>query len=259
LPQENAMPVWTAQGGSGEDLTVLLHGMGASSCVWAPLVERICGRWLAVDLPGHGRSAPIACYDPLPIAIAVGRALAERIPQGQPLAILGHSLGGAVGLELASGNHGIAPDHCHVLGIKVDWPGADIERMATIASRRPRIFGSAAEAQAAALKMAGVSAEFAGHIDGAGLVREVAGGKWQVALDMQVFAQQDPHVARLVAAARCPVSLARGAGDEMVSLAQLQAINTRAVEIASAGHNAMIEQPEAVARWAGLNLRQPPG
>jgi hypothetical protein len=45
----------------------------------------------------------------------------------------------------------------------------------------------------------------------------------------------------------------------MVSLAQLQAINTWAVEIASAGHNAMIEQPEAVARWAGLNLRQPPG
>jgi pimeloyl-ACP methyl ester carboxylesterase len=233
--------------------------MGASSCVWGPLVEHVAGRWLMVDLPGHGRSAPIASYDPESVAVEVGRVLAERLPQDESVTVLGHSFGGAVGLELASGNYGIAPDHCHVLGIKVDWPPADVERMAAVSSRPARQFASAEEAQSAAFKMAGVPSAFVDRIDGTGMVREVADGQWQLALDMRVFAQQDPHVARLVAAARCPVSLARGAGDEMVSLAQLQAINTWAVEIASAGHNAMIEQPEAVARWAGLNLRQPPG
>ena len=52
--------LYAEEGGSGTDLLVLLHGLGATGAVWAPLLEiigtRWRGRWFAPDLPGHGSS-----------------------------------------------------------------------------------------------------------------------------------------------------------------------------------------------------------
>jgi len=54
------------EGGSGEPILVLLHGLGATGDVWEgwrPLLTgRWPGRWLAPDLPGHGGSPPLAVY-----------------------------------------------------------------------------------------------------------------------------------------------------------------------------------------------------
>ena len=54
------------EGGSGEPVLVLLHGLGATGDVWGrwwPLLARLWpGRWLAPDLPGHGGSPPLAAY-----------------------------------------------------------------------------------------------------------------------------------------------------------------------------------------------------
>ena len=54
------------EGGSGEPLLVLLHGLGATGDVWDEwrplLARRWPGRWLAPDLPGHGGSPPLAAY-----------------------------------------------------------------------------------------------------------------------------------------------------------------------------------------------------
>jgi len=48
------------QGGSGEPVLLLLHGLGATGDVWQAwrplLTRRWPGRWLAPDLPGHGGS-----------------------------------------------------------------------------------------------------------------------------------------------------------------------------------------------------------
>jgi pimeloyl-ACP methyl ester carboxylesterase len=48
------------QGGSGDPVLLLLHGLGATGDVWdgwRPLLARRWpGRWLAPDLPGHGGS-----------------------------------------------------------------------------------------------------------------------------------------------------------------------------------------------------------
>ena len=90
------------EGGSGEPVLLLLHGLGATGDVWEGwrplLTQRWPGRWLAPDLPGHGGSPPLpATLDTLAAAVAGLVSAADRI------VVLGHSLGGVVGLALASG------------------------------------------------------------------------------------------------------------------------------------------------------------
>jgi pimeloyl-ACP methyl ester carboxylesterase len=71
-------------------------------------------------------------------------------------------------------------------------------------------------------------------------------GGWQPALDPRAFGVGDPHVADLLAAARVPVVLARGAHDPMVSTAQLAALAPDPVELPGLGHNAHVEDPTAL-------------
>lgn len=63
--------------------------------MWSLQTSRLAGS-VALDLPGHGEGDPADDIDAL--AAAVGTAL-EEVPG--PRAVVGHSLGGAVALELA--------------------------------------------------------------------------------------------------------------------------------------------------------------
>jgi pimeloyl-ACP methyl ester carboxylesterase len=94
-------------GGRGEPVLALLHGLGATGDVWdgwRPLLARRWpGRWVAPDLPGHGGSPPLDDYTFDGFAAAVAGA----IPPGAEPVVLGHSLGGAVALALASGDFGV--------------------------------------------------------------------------------------------------------------------------------------------------------
>jgi pimeloyl-[acyl-carrier protein] methyl ester esterase len=86
--------------GAGAPL-VLLHGWGLHSGFFAPGLARFCahGRVHAVDLPGHGLSAPLARYtldgmvDLLATAFEHERA---------PLTLLGWSFGGLVAQRFAA-------------------------------------------------------------------------------------------------------------------------------------------------------------
>jgi pimeloyl-ACP methyl ester carboxylesterase len=124
------------EGGSGEPLLVLLHGMGATGDVWGAwrplLAGRWPGRWLAPDLPGHGGSPPLAAYTFDGFAAAV----AGIVPPGAGAVVLGHSLGGVVGLALASGRFPVPVRAVIGLGIKVVWTDEDLDR-AQAAARRP--------------------------------------------------------------------------------------------------------------------------
>ena len=55
------MRLCSNQGGSGDRLFVLVHGLGCTSDVWQGLSDLIehdkAGRWIAPDLRGHGRSS----------------------------------------------------------------------------------------------------------------------------------------------------------------------------------------------------------
>jgi pimeloyl-[acyl-carrier protein] methyl ester esterase len=70
------------------------------SGIWGPVVAQLARhhRVHAVDLPGHGRSAPVAPCTLDAIVAAVDSALAD---EAQPLAVLGWSLGGLVAMQWA--------------------------------------------------------------------------------------------------------------------------------------------------------------
>jgi pimeloyl-ACP methyl ester carboxylesterase len=84
---------------------LLVHGVGAARLVWAPVLAPLAARYhlVVVDLPGHGASAPLApgadagCPA---LATSLARALA-RLGVERPH-VVGNSLGGWVGLELAA-------------------------------------------------------------------------------------------------------------------------------------------------------------
>ena len=109
---------------------VLLHGWAMHSGVWGPLVAKLARhhRVIAVDLPGHGHSAPISPCTLEAMAAAVDGALAAET---QPLAVLGWSLGGLVAMRWALAR----PARVQRLALvcttprfiaSPDWPHADV-------------------------------------------------------------------------------------------------------------------------------------
>lgn len=85
--------------GSGTPI-VLIHGFGADSQSWYPLVQALGGSQpiIGIDLPSHGKSARSAPGDIAEMAAAVAETLATR--EIHDLHLCGHSLGGAVALAL---------------------------------------------------------------------------------------------------------------------------------------------------------------
>src|SRR5258708_3465888 len=145
------------EGGSGEPLLVLLHGLGATGDVWdrwRPLVaERGPGRWFAPDLPGHGGSPPLTAYT----FDAFAAEVASIIRPNAHTVVLGHSLGGVVGLALASGKFPVHVQAVIGLGIKVVWTGEDLDRAQAVARRPLAWFSSRDEAAPRHLPVSGLT------------------------------------------------------------------------------------------------------
>ena len=97
----------TIAGTESQVLLVLIHGAGGNHSHWAPQLAYLRRRGVraaAFDLPGHGHSsgeAPssIATYAHI-MRVALESILANERP-GTRLAVAGHSMGGAIALELA--------------------------------------------------------------------------------------------------------------------------------------------------------------
>jgi pimeloyl-ACP methyl ester carboxylesterase len=84
---------------------MLVHGVGSSRSTWAPMLAGLTEHYhlLVVDLPGHGRSEPLAANAGADCA-SLARHLARACQELGVAAphVVGNSLGGWVGLELAS-------------------------------------------------------------------------------------------------------------------------------------------------------------
>lgn len=232
------------EGGSGGPTLLLLHGLGATADVWAGwrplLAERWPGRWVAPDLPGHGGSAPLPRYSFGGLAAAV----ADLVEPGT--VVLGHSLGGVVGLVLGTGWFGAPVDTVAGLGIKVAWTADELDRARALADRPPQSFATRDEAAARHLRVSGLAGLLPpdGEAVTAGLREDGAG--WRLALDPRAFAVGAPDLPGLLAAARARVRLGRGETDPMVSDEQLAELRPDPVTLPGLGHNAHVEDPAAV-------------
>ena len=232
------------EGGSGEPLLLLLHGLGATGDVWDAwwplLARRWPGRWVAPDLPGHGGSPPLAGYTFDGFAAAIAGAVR---PSARTV-VLGHSLGGAVGLALASGRFPVPVHAVTGLGIKVAWTKEELARAQAIARRPPAWFASRDEAAARYLRVSGLAGLLPAGDPAVGAGLREQDGRWRLAMDPGAFAVGAPDMARLLAGSQAPVTLARGEHDPMNTDEQLARLGAATVTLPGLGHNAHVESPE---------------
>lgn len=113
-PLTNAIHMQTA--GGGEPTLLFVHGFCCDGSDWSPLIQRLSDRYrcVAVDLPGHGRSAAdTATMTAAGAAVNVAKARSGS----QHVVLVGHSLGtkivreayrqsseGVVGMVLVDGS-----------------------------------------------------------------------------------------------------------------------------------------------------------
>lgn len=243
--------------GEGDDLLVLLHGMGATGAIWSPLLAArpagFRGRLLVVDLPGHGASEGLDNYAMPEVAAAVAAAIGDYLAPAGRYRLLGHSYGGVVALELGAAavqGAGRAPDFIYGLGIKSVWRPAEIEGMRGLAGKPPKPFPDAASARERYLKVSGLAALGAvGEQCSARGTVQSPQGHWQLAVDPAVYAVTAPDMGRLAQANRGRFALAYGVEDEMVDAADLARHDPQARALPGGGHNIMVNNPGGVWDW----------
>ncbi len=226
-------------------LVVLLHGLGHTGEVWRPLIAALPPSvdWLAVDLPGHGRSPWLEQY----WFDGVASEVAAVLPPDRPVVAVGHSFGGVVALALAS----VRPAVTGVLGfgIKVVWSEDDLAAMRARAARPPKVFPDEKDARAAFVRFGGLDGVFDPASDFAGSGVTAVEGGYQLATDPQTMAVGAPDMAALLAGATgagARVLLAGGEHDAMVSPEQLRAVDPDAVVLPDTGHNVHVTHPHLV-------------
>ena len=245
------------RGGREGPLLVLLHGLGATRQVWSPLIPRVerdwGGRWVAFDLPGHGASPGSWSYRLGAAAARVAEAVAEERPEGR-VVLLGHSLGASVALTLASGWFGLSPRAVLGLGLKTVWSEAELESFARRAATPAKVLPDRESAMTLYLKVSGLFGLAAADASLAQAGVRPAGDGWRLAMDPAANGVERPPMAALSAAAAAPFALACGGEDRMADPEDLRRWDPGARILPGLGHNAMVEDPDAVWAWASATL-----
>lgn len=241
--------LWVARGGAGQDLLVLLHGLGANASVWNPMMPLIeqswHGRWIAPDFRGHGRSPFVGPYGFGAHAADIASLIAD---ESQKIFVVGHSFGGAVGAMLATGWFGPRIAKLFAFGVKLKWSAEEIAKSHELAGKPSRIFPSRAEAIERYLKTAGLFGLISPDSDDATLgVTEVPGG-YRVRMDPRVYGAVGPSIPAIFSQVTVPFRLAAGDNDTMVNVRDMTEIDKSARVFVGAGHNVHCEQPEKLWR-----------
>lgn len=100
-----AVDWWVIDTGGAGPVILLLHGLGASGHSFARMIAGLVPRYRMIvpDLPGHGCSRSMSSARSGPITMAEDLAKLCAALQVQPHAIVGHSAGAVLALQLARG------------------------------------------------------------------------------------------------------------------------------------------------------------
>jgi len=231
--------------GSGEPTLVLLHGLGVNGATFKPLVRVLKwpGRVIVPDLRGHGRSPHAKHYGLAHFAADI----ADLLDPNARVQVVGHSMGGGVGLVLASGFFGVAVERVTAFGVRMKWTAEDLSKGAAFADSPVRWFDTREAAVERFLRVAGLIDHVAptDPVVTAGVVEQ--GGRYRLAADNATARAAGPAPADIVGAARAPLRLFCGAGDPLVTVEELRACDPHAFAIEGCGHNAHVEAPDLVA------------
>jgi pimeloyl-ACP methyl ester carboxylesterase len=216
----------------------LLHGMGGGHWVWRHQTQAITGwRLVAVDLDGHGASpqpTPRRAHEHVPALLRLAEALSA------PCAVwCGHSLGGAIAMELALGH----PSHARALILIGAPPEFDVppERMDLMRHR-------AAEARTDHRWLPWSEAT-APEVRAAYAAAGLAAAPTVVLADLEALARF--KITGLLPDIACPVLVITGTEDRYIEQIRLERHYLPSVhyhEIANAGHLVMWEQVAATNR-----------
>jgi pimeloyl-ACP methyl ester carboxylesterase len=246
-------------GAAGPECVVFIHGALNDHSVW-----NLLARWyahhgyrvLAVDLPGHGRSAGPALPTVEAMAQWVMTLLDELAVDRAHL--VGHSMGSLIALEAAS----LAPERAASLGlVGTAYPMKVSAALLETARDTPLVAIDRVNAFSHSTLAAKPSFPGPGtwlHGAGRALMRRVQAGYTQANLFEHDFRACDAYAHGLEAAAlvACPSRLILGAKDQMTppkaTAALATALEAEVVTV-PAGHALMQEAPDAVMRaLAGL-------
>jgi pimeloyl-ACP methyl ester carboxylesterase len=233
---------------------MMVHGAGLDHTVWRYQSRYLAHhgrRVLALDLPGHGRAGgpPLSSVEEM--ADWVGRQWLE--PAGESVALIGHSLGALVALEVAGRFSGL------LTRIVLIGSGAGMHV-------HPDLQAAADRGDARAIDLIiGWSYSRRGRLGGhpepglwqTGVTRRMLERGLRSTLAIDLAATASYQRGRATAAAiRCPTLILIGREDRMVSrraAAELAELipGARLEVVDTAGHMLPLEAPETVRRLLG--------
>jgi len=233
------------QGGSGDTVYLLVHGLSTTGAVWRDLAKIIedtgAGRWIAPDLRGQGSSDWALSY-------GMGEQTMDVVPlirDAERLIVIGHSKGGLVAMLLGSGWFGVNPAGVIVLGCKTTFTDEQFARVMAYAEKPARWFDSFDDAAERYMKASGLI----GLVDPddprtARGVAEGPGG-FRLAAD-PICTVPGGDAAPYYGAVRCPVVMATGSEDHIAPSEPMFDLHPETVVIEGAPHNVHVTHPKEV-------------
>jgi pimeloyl-ACP methyl ester carboxylesterase len=237
--------------GDGPPL-VLVHGLGGSTAVWRLVRAGLDGfQVLAYDLRGLGQSSTPAPPYSLGMLVADLDALLEHCGLDR-VAVLGHSLGGAVALAYAAER----PERVDAV-VAVSAPGGTPPEQRDVLGERARIAVQEGMGAIAELHVhAGLPEAFLrAHPAETRAYRSVIAGGDAVGYAALCAVLADLDLTDALAAVTAPVLLVHGDLDRVVPCAGTAAVaaairDCEVVELAGCGHVVPFERPEELASLA---------
>ena len=201
-------------------------------------------RCIAPDLAGHGAAPRLARYGLAPYGEELIARVGGELGVG-PVIIVGHSLGGAVGLSIAGRHPGLAVQAVLALSCKTVWTEQDFAGMARVADKGVATFDDEQAAMERFCKVSGLTGLVPPEFARGGVRPD--GSRWRLAVDPETHRTEPIDFDALLQSVPCPVLLGTGEHDAMAPGADLARFGLPVRTIAGAGHNVHVEDPAAVA------------